>query len=247
MEGSTIGSGDILLFAADSEGSLVWMVLIRKGTPQQETPGGSGMSGSFPSGGMTGGFPSGGVTVQEPEFEPYSLELTQIAAVTPQDTMTLEITVDELDIRRLEVGMTAQVKIGALGGGKYTATITAIGNTGESNGGSSKYTLELTLDRGADMLAGMNATAVIVLASAEDVLTIPAEALVEQGNETVVYTGYDEETGTLLDPVAVKTGCSDGENVEILEGLEPGRTCYYAYYDTLEISATPDFGGGLFG
>ena len=247
VEGSTIGSGDILLFAADSEGSLVWMVLIRKGTPQQETPGGSGMGGSFPSGGMTGGFPSGGVTVQEPEFEPYSLELTQIAAVTPQDTMTLEITVDELDIRRLELGMTAQVKIGALGGGKYTATITAIGNTGENSGGSSKYTLELTLDRGADMLAGMNATAVIVLASVEDVLTIPAEALVEQGNETVVYTGYDEETGTLLDPVAVKTGCSDGENVEILEGLEPGRTCYYAYYDTLEISATPDFGGGLFG
>ena len=67
----------------------------------------------------------------------------------------------------------------------------------------------------------------------------------EQGNQTIVYTAYDEETQTLLNPVTVKTGCSDGENVQILEGLENGQTYYYAYYDTLEISFTPDFGGGF--
>jgi len=31
-----------------------------------------------------------------------------------------------------------------------------------------------------------------------------------------------------------------------LEGLVNGQTYYYAYYDTLEISFTPDFGGGGF-
>ena len=36
------------------------------------------------------------------------------------------------------------------------------------------------------------------------------------------------------------------ETVEILEGLTSGQTCYYAYYDTLEISFTPDFRGGGF-
>ena len=72
------------------------------------------------------------------------------------------------------------------------------------------------------------------------------DALVEKGNETLVYTGYDEENDTLLDPVKVKVGSSDGETVEILEGLEKGQTYYYAYYDTLEVSFTLDFGSSGF-
>ncbi len=295
IDASTIGVGDILLFAADSNGSLVWSVLLQKAsqpelpdappepsdptqpneptqpseptdpsmptepsTPTQPTdpttpgnptlPGTSTTpsmpSGGFPSGGSWGG--TGGMAEQEPAFELYGLEMAEIAAVTPQDTMTLEITIDELDIKALQVGMTAQVKIDALGGEKYTATITQIGNTGVSNGGNSKYTVELTMDRAENMLSGMNATATIVLSTVSDVLTIPADALVEQGNQTIVYTGYDEETETLLDPVSVTVGCSDGETVQILEGLADGQTYYYAYYDTLEISFTPDFGGSGF-
>ena len=272
------GVGDILLFAADGQGNILWNILVKKaevqpeqpgesteptepgtpadpttptepGTPGGNTPsnpsapsGGSVPSGGSGFGGMTGGM--GGTT--EPEFELYGLDMAAIAAVTPQDTMTVEITVDEQDINALTVGMTAQVKIDALGGEKYTAALTQIGNTGENSGGSSKYTVELTMDRAENMLSGMTATATIVLSTAENVLTIPADALVEQGNQTVVYTGYDEETETLLDPVTVTVGCSDGEQAELLDGLAEGQTYYYAYYDTLEISFTPEFGGGGF-
>ena len=294
VDRSTIGSGDVLLLAADDQGSLVWSVLLQKAAQQPENPDGpegpgdstqpgtttptepsisaepstptepgttatpdeattatvpNGNTGSVPSGGMsgiTGGFPSGGMIEQEPEFELYGLDMAQIAAVTPQGTMTLDITIDELDIKALQVGMTAQVKIDALGGEKYTATISEIGNSGTNNGGNSKYTVQLSMDRAENMLSGMNATATIVLTTASDVLSVPADALVEQGNQTVVYTGYDEATETLLDPVIVEVGSSDGETVEILEGLTGGQTYYYAYYDTLEISFTPDFGGGGF-
>ena len=294
-----VSVGDILLFAADGEGNIIWNILVQKAAPQPGTPGEStdptqpgnpgestdpsqpgnpGQStdptqpgnpgestdpsqpgasgGSMPSG---GGFPSGGsgfggmsggmggmggMTEQEPEFELYGLDMAQIAAVTPQDAMTLQITVDEQDISSLQNGMTAQIRIDALGGEKYTAAITEIGNTGESSGGSSKYTVTLTLDRAGDMLSGMTASVSIVLSTAESVLTVPADALVEQGNQTLVYTGYDEETQTLLAPVTVEVGRSDGETVEILSGLTEGQTYYYAYYDTLEISFTPDFGSG---
>ena len=304
VDRATIGSGDILLFAADSQGKLLWSVLVQKAAQQPGAPGGattpggsnqpgdpsdpgtptepsaptepstptdpgantdpgtsatpdgsvtpsipSGGSGfpsggSYPSGGNWGG--TGGVIEQEPEFELYSLEMVQIASVAPQGTMTLQITVDELDINALQVGMTAQVKIDALGGEKYTATVTQVGNTGTNNGGSSKYTVELTMDRAENMLSGMNATAIIVLSTVSDVLTVPVSALAESGNQTVVYTRYNKKTDTLLDPVTVKVGRSDGETVEILEGLTKGQTYYYAYYDTLEISFTPDFGGGGF-
>ena len=203
---------------------------------------------SFPSGGDFGGDFSGGMPQQEETFELYDMEMAQVMSVVPQKEVQLEIAVDELDINKLRLGMAAQVQVDALGGEKCAATITQIGSVGTNNGGSSKYTVELTMERTADMLAGMNATATIDLTTTENVVTVPAAALVELGNETVIYTGYDEKKETLLKPVVVKAGVSDGTTVQILEGLSDGQTYYYAYYDTLEISDVPDFGGmGMFG
>ena len=239
---SAVAAGDILLFAADESGAFVWIVRIKKAENAPDSPARPGGS----AGGMGG---QTGRTEQAPAFALYGMDMTQIAEVTPQNTMTLSFAVDELDIGSLQVGMPAQVKINAMGGEKYTATVKKIGNIGTNKGGNSKYTVELTMDRAKNMLSGMNATVTIVLSTAENVLTVPAAALVEQGNQTVVYTGYDAETETLLDPVTVKAGISDGETVEILEGLTEGQTCYYAYYDKLDISFVPDFGdsGSIFG
>ena len=33
----------------------------------------------------------------------------------------------------------------------------------------------------------------------------------------------------------VKTGLSDGENVEVISGLAEGQKIYYSYYDTVEL------------
>ena len=101
------------------------------------------------------------------------------------------------------------------------------------------------MQRRENMLAGMNASASIVIDSTAEVLTIPVEALVEDGIRTLVYTGYDEENECLTGPVTVTTGVSDGRHVQIVDGLNAGDAYYYAYYDTLEISYTPDFGGGM--
>ena len=208
-------------------------------------------SGNFGSMGTTGSL-SGIVGTdgsypmeQEPTVELYGKDMTQIAAVTPQDTMTMEITIDELDITFLRTGLTAEVKINALGGEKFSAIITSISNTGSNNVGSSKFTVELTMQRRENMLAGMNASASIVIDSTAEVLTIPVEALVEDGIRTLVYTGYDEENACLTGSVTVTTGVSDGRHVQIVDGLNAGDAYYYAYYDTLEISYTPDFGGGM--
>lgn len=223
------------------------------------SPGGSSAQPgfSYPSGNGFGsmGDMSGiggmdGMTEQEPEFELYGLQMAQIATVTPQLTMALEITVDELDVTALQVGMSAQVKIDALGGEKYTATVAQIGNTGTNNGGNNKYTVKLTMERAENMLSGMTATATIVLSTVNEVLTIPADALSELGNQTVVYTAYDEENDSLTNPVTVQVGVSDGETVQIVDGLTDGQTYYYAYYDTPVASVTPDFGtsgGFMFG
>lgn len=200
-----------------------------------------GLSGGF-SGGFAGGY-SGGTVETEPEFEAYSLDTVTVASVTPQGEMTLEITVDELDIGSLSLGQTAGLTVNALTGRHFTATVTEIANSGTSDGGNSKFTVELTLERAADMLPGMNATASITLDTAADVLTVPVAALYDEGGKTVVYTSFDEEAGTLGNPVEVTVGVSDGENAQILAGLEEGAVCWYEYYDTLYISDAPETGG----
>ena len=200
-------------------------------------PGGMGGMGGF--GGMGG---MGGMGGASSAFTPYSLDELTIASVTSQEEMTLEITVDEHDIATLTVGQQANVTVEALTGQNFPATVTSISNTGTNEGGSSKFTAKLTLDKSGDMLPGMHASAYLTLGSAENVLTVPVAALVEEGTKTLVYTGYNEKDEKLTNPVEVTTGVSDGEYVQILSGLNPGDTVRYAYYDTLEVSNAPDSG-----
>ena len=79
----------------------------------------------------------------------------------------------------------------------------------------------------------MNASLRIEVSRLEDVLTIPAAAIYEDGTRTFVYTGIEEKTGELIDPVDIETGASDGTIVEILSGLSEGDVVYYRYADSI--------------
>ena len=76
----------------------------------------------------------------------------------------------------------------------------------------------------------------------ENVLTLPVAAMSQKGSRTIVYTGFDEQTRTLLDPVEIALGVSDGTVAEIVSGLEEGDTVWYSYYES---GGLPVFSGGL--
>lgn len=225
-DGTEIKVGDIVILSQD--GTTL--------TPIVTGSTGGGTSGEMGGmGGMTGGMGGmGGMGGSVQAFEPYSLETVTVANVTSQEEMKLEITVDEQDIAKITRGQEAVITVEALTGQQFPAVITAIGNTGTNEGGSSKFTATLKLGKSGDMLPGMNASAYLTLSTTGEVLSVPVAALAEEDGRTVVYTGYDEKKGTLTDPVEVTTGVSDGEYVEILTGLSEGDTLWYAYYDTLE-------------
>lgn len=197
-------------------------------------PGGD-PSGSIPSGGtsMGGGMSSGGMG-QTQAFETYSLDKLTVASVTSQEHMTLDVTVDELDISRIYVGQSASITIDALAGEHFSATVSRISNSGTNDGGSSKFTVELTLEKSGDMLPGMTASAFIQLDGGENLLCVPAAALGEENGKTVLYTSYDEKNAVLGSPMTVTIGAADADYVQILTGLSEGDTVYYAYYDSPE-------------
>ena len=59
--------------------------------------------------------------------------------------VTLDVTVDELDISKIYVGQSATVTVDALAGERFSATVSQISNSGTNDGGNSKFTVELTL------------------------------------------------------------------------------------------------------
>ena len=244
----SITAGDILLFAGGNSG-VVWVVKVgHADLPQSPQP--SQPDGNLPQGGgrpsMGGGMPSaGGSTNQEESDDLYALDTVTIASVTAQDSVTVSITVDELDVLKLFVGQTASVSVGALPGRQFAGTVTGISSSGENEGGNSKFAVAVTLDKTPEMLSGMSASVSIVLTTMEQVMSLPVEALAENGTRTLVYRRYDEETGEFMDPVTVTTGISDGEYVQILSGVEVGETVYYSYYDTLTISNAPEVSEGF--
>lgn len=155
----------------------------------------------------------------------YSTDVA-LFTISPDDTMTLEVSVDELDINSVEIGQEAAVTFDAIEDKEFTGEVTEIGNTASVNGGVAKYTVSVSVPKDEEMKQGMNASATITIENRENVITIPVNALQEKGNKVFVYTEKDEN-GNLSGETEVTTGLSDGTTVEITEGLSEGDTVYY--------------------
>lgn len=195
-------------------------------------------SGSALSGmaSMAGGMSGYGTAARTAAYDSYDTAKKDAAVITADEEMTVQIQVDELDIRTLETGMEATVTLDALPGSSFTGTITSINPYGENSGGNTKYTVTVTLPRDEKMLSGMNASVKITTGVSGTVPTVPAAAVVFDAGKSWLYTGYNEKTDTLTDPVEIQTGLSDGSLVELLSGLSEGSSFYYRYADSIEYS-----------
>jgi len=185
---------------------------------------------------MAGGMSGYGTAARTAAYDSYDTTKKDAAVITADEEMTVQIQVDELDIRTLETGMEATVTLDALPGSSFTGTITSINPYGENSGGNTKYTVTVTLPRDEKMLSGMNASVKITTGVSGTVPTVPAAAVVFDAGKSWLYTGYNEKTDTLTDPVEIQTGLSDGSLVELLSGLSEGSSFYYRYADSIEYS-----------
>ena len=155
----------------------------------------------------------------------YSTDTTAFT-ISGDTSMLLSVSVDELDINSVTQGQKAEVTFDAIEDKTFEGTVTKVGNTASASGGVAKYTVEITIPKDEEMKAGMNASATITIEEKENIVTISVNALQERGEEVFVYTEQDDE-GNLSGEQQVTTGLSDGENVEITEGLSEGDVVYY--------------------
>ena len=202
------------------------------------SPGAGGASGFNGMGGFSGkiggfggaGAGAGGAQTATPEPEElYDLTETVVGSLVPDNGMKVSFAVDELDILKYSEGMEAEVTVDALPGRTFAGTVTEIGAIGTSGGGNSKYTVTVAFDRTGDMLEGMNASVEVRTGKVSGVV-LPVAALHDSGSRTYVYTSLDKEGKEPEGLTEVTVGVSDGENAQILSGLEDGQTVWYIYY-----------------
>jgi HlyD family secretion protein len=134
-------------------------------------------------------------------------------------------TVDEIDVGKLAVGLPARLKIGALPDSTVTGVVTRIAPQAIEKDNSKLFEVEIELDPGQNVVlrAGYSANADVVIREKKDILLV-AERLVtfEDGGKKAFVEIPGGAPKSPPRKVEIKTGLSDGLNVEVLEGLKAG-------------------------
>ena len=139
--------------------------------------------------------------------------------------LTMTLNVDELDISQVQVGQKVNVTVEALPDKVYEGSVTKVNINGTTANGVTSYPVTIRIDETEGLLPGMNVQANITVSSKTGVVAIPVKAL-SRGNRVLVKTdaaaGQAEgETGAPqgFAYVEVTPGISDGEYIEIIDGL----------------------------
>ena len=149
---------------------------------------------------------------------------TAVATLSPDEKMSVTISVDEDDILSLELGQSVSVSVSSVSEDAFTGTLTEIDRTSSSSG---TYSAVIELEKAEGMLSGMTASASVRIEGVDDAILIPIEALHKTSDGAYVYTSYNEEYQEYGGKVDVVTGLENSTYVEIKSGLSVGDTVYY--------------------
>lgn len=135
----------------------------------------------------------------------------------------VKVTVDEVDIGRVQTGQPVEVLIDALGE-TLPGTVLRLEPLPQTDSSVTAYLVTVEIDpAGKAVKAGMTASATIVADSRQDVLTVPAAAVRSENGQDVVgvvVTGADGQRAIEDTPVTV--GLRTADTVEITSGLAEG-------------------------
>ena len=137
---------------------------------------------------------------------------TTMAVIYDLSTMTLEMSVDELDVSSIKVGQSVEIMADAVEGETFTGTVTNVSLQSSYSNGVTNYPVTVTLDDTGSLLPGMNVDAKIILDSSENALVIPASALM-RGNRVYVKKSSDstENADTQRNDSSDNVGDADSE------------------------------------
>ena len=156
---------------------------------------------------------------------------TTIATVANMNDLIFRGNIDETEVGQLVIGMPMKITIGALQDMTFNAHLEYISPKATESNGANQFEIKaaVRLDSksasggssvSSTLRSGYSANAEIVLARADNILTVPESAIEFSGDTTFVYIIKGEGKEKTYDRTEVTTGLSDGVNIEIKKGLK---------------------------
>ncbi|WP_100486053.1 efflux RND transporter periplasmic adaptor subunit [Sporolactobacillus pectinivorans] len=160
--------------------------------------------------------------------------------LTNYSDLNTVLQIDELDIPKVKDGQNVAVTVNAYPSKTFSGTVTSIAAEGTDTNGVSTFNVTVHLNSSSGLKPGMTTTGNIVLQKKANVLYLPTGAVHQAGNQSYVYlssntasqsqqSGFgrrrlmnmDTKQGSM---VAVKTGISNDQSIEITSGLTAGQS-----------------------
>jgi HlyD family secretion protein len=150
---------------------------------------------------------------------------TEMATIADMSDIIFKGTVDEIDVGKMHIGMPARIKVGALPTDVVTGKLSRIAPQAQQKEGATLFDVEIELDpnQKVTLRAGYSANADVIIREKKDVLTIPERLVTyEDGGKKASVEVAQADPKAQPKKVEIKTGISDGLNVEVLEGVKKG-------------------------
>lgn len=152
---------------------------------------------------------------------------TTIATVANMSDLIFKGSIDETEVAKLFKGMPMDISIGAYPDSHLKARLEFVAPKAGQGTSVNQFEVKGAIlpAQGLPLRAGYSANAEIILESRKNVISIPEAALTYEGKDPVVYvlTSKDGSAEQTFERRVVRTGLSDGLNIEILSGLHLGE------------------------
>ena len=147
---------------------------------------------------------------------------TTVATIADMNNLIFKGKVDETEVGHLSVGMPMEIAIGALPSVHPTAILEYIAPKGTEANGANTFEIKaaINIDSISQLRSGYSANATVSLSQSKNVITIPEGTVTFEGDSTYVFVLVSEETEKKFEKKMIKTGNSDGINIEVIEGLD---------------------------
>lgn len=138
------------------------------------------------------------------------------------DSVEMTVTVDEDDMTDIAVQTAANITFTAYPDTIFKADVTEISDASTDSSGNVTYEVTVTLNGDVSgLFQGMTGDVTLITRQTEKVLYVSNRAVFREG--TASYVKMKKTDGSIVKQ-KVTTGFSDGEYVEIIEGLSEGDT-----------------------
>jgi len=143
---------------------------------------------------------------------------TTIATIADMNEMIFEGKIDESEVGKLKENMELILKVGALEDVSFIAYLECISPKGVEENGAIQFPIRAKVHLKSDQFlrSGYSANADIVLDKRDSILAVNEGNLIFENDKRYVEVETDKQK---FEKREVKTGLSDGINIEIVDGL----------------------------